>query len=137
MFVLMYVRREAVLSSQIEGTQASLSDVLEYEEQVVDSDKPRDVEEVINYISAMNHGLRRLSELPVSLRLVREIHLKLLEGVKGGERSPGEFRQLQNWVGAPGSTIQTASHVPPPVPEMKNALDNLEKFLHSKDKSLY
>ena len=129
MFVAMYVRHEAVLSSQIEGTQSSLDDVLEFE---VDArgEHPKDIEEVVNYVRAMNHGLRRLEELPLCLRLLREIHEELLKGVRGAERSPGEFRRSQNWIGPAGCDLNTATFVPPPVHEMKQALDNFEKFLH-------
>jgi Fic family protein len=92
LFVYMYVRKEAVLSSQIEGTQASLMDVLEFEEQTLEAGHPQDVEEVVNYVAAMNHGLGRLPELPLCLRLIREIHAELLKGVRGSERTPGECR---------------------------------------------
>ena len=130
LFVFMYVRREAVLSSQIEGTQASLIDVLEFEAQAAEPGHPEDVAEVVNYVAAMNHGLERLGKLPVSLRLIREIHAKLMQGVRGAERNPGEFRTSQNWVGPPSSTLANARYVPPPPHEMRQALDNLEKFLH-------
>lgn len=133
LFVAMYVRHEAVLSSQIEGTQSTLEDLLEYEaERRVAPSAPRDIEEVVNYVGAMNHGLARLPDLPLSLRLLREIHERLMRGVRGGERSPGEFRTSQNWVGPPGSTLQTAQFVPPPPHEMKAALHNLEQFLHDR-----
>ncbi|MFM2429393.1 MAG: hypothetical protein RLZZ511_606 [Cyanobacteriota bacterium] len=131
LFVFMYVRKEAVLSSQIEGTQASLIDVLEFESQALEPDNPQDVAEVVNYISAINHGLERLKELPVSLRLIREIHQALMKGVRGAERNPGEFRRSQNWIGAGGCFIAEASYVPPPPHEMLQLLDNLENFLHS------
>jgi len=131
LFVAMYVRHEAVLSSQIEGTQSTLEDVLEFEADTPGAERPKDVEEVVNYVRAMNHGLRRLGELPVCLRLIREIHGELLSGVRGSERTPGEFRRSQNWIGPAGSTLQTATFVPPPVHEMHQALDNLEKFLHT------
>ena len=130
LFVFMYVRREAVLSSQIEGTQASLIDVLEFEAEAAEPGRPDDVGEVVNYVAAMNHGLERLEKLPVSLRLIREIHAKLMHGVRGAERDPGEFRKSQNWVGPPGSTLANARYVPPPPHEMRQALDNFEKFLH-------
>ena len=130
LFVWMYVRKEAVLSSQIEGTQASLLDVLEFEASGLARGRPADVREVINYIAAMRLGLERLRELPLSLRLIRDIHARLLEDVWGGERTPGEFRRSQNWVGPPGSTIHTASYVPPPPHEMAAPLSNLETFLH-------
>lgn len=129
LFVGMYVRQEAVLSSQIEGTQSTLEDVLEYEATGA-SDQPKDVADVVNYVRAMNYGLERLADLPLSLRLIGEIHARLLEGVRGGDRTPGEFRRSQNWIGPPGSTLDRALFVPPPVHEMQQALDNLEKFLH-------
>jgi Fic family protein len=131
LFVFMYVRKEAVLSSQIEGTQASLIDVLEFESQALEPENPQEVAEVVNYISAINYGLERLKELPVSLRLIREIHQELMEGVRGAERNPGEFRRSQNWIGAGGCSLAEASYVPPPPHEMLQSLDNLEKFLHS------
>ena len=130
LFVFMYVRREAVLSSQIEGTQASLIDVLEFEAQATEPGHPEDVAEVVNYVAAMNYGFERLEKLPVSLRLIREIHAKLMQDVRGAERNPGEFRNSQNWVGPPGSTLTNARFVPPPPHEMRQALDNFEKFLH-------
>lgn len=126
-FILMYVRKEATLSSQIEGTQATFSDVLKAEAKI---ETGNDVDEIFNYIDAMNYGLIRMKELPLSLRLIQEIHSKLLKGVRGEHRSPGEFRASQNWVG--GSSIQNASYIPPPVFEMKNSLYELEKFLHEK-----
>ena len=130
LFVYMYVRKEAVLSSQIEGTQASLIDLVEFESKAAESGTQGDVEEVVNYVAAMNYGLNRLKELPLSLRLIREIHEKLLKGVRGTDTNPGEFRSSQNWVGAPGSRPDTARHVPPPPYEMQNSLDNLEKYFH-------
>jgi hypothetical protein len=130
LFVAIYVRHEAVLSSQIEGTQSTLEDVLAFEAQGTSNDTPKDVEEVINYVRAMNHGLRRLNELPLSLRLVREIHGELMHNVRGGEKTPGEFRTSQNWIGPAGSTLTNASFVPPPPHELMNALGALEKFLH-------
>jgi Fic family protein len=126
----MYVRHEAVLSSQIEGTQSTLEDVLEFEADAPGEERPKDVEEVVNYVRAMNYGLRRLDKLPVCLRLIREIHAELLAGVRGSERTPGEFRRNQNWIGPAGCTLETATFVPPPVHEMHQALGNLEKFLH-------
>jgi Fic family protein len=130
LFVLMYVRKEAVLSSQIEGTQASLVDVLQFEAAMEDG-KPRDMEEVINYVGAMNYGLRRLRDFPISLRLIREIHAALLSGVRGSDRNPGEFRTFQNWIGPSGCTLNDAEFVPPPPHQMMQALDNLERFLHA------
>jgi Fic family protein len=131
LFVAMYVRHEAVLSSQIEGTQSTLEDVLEYEMDAQGAaHRVKDAEEVVNYVGAMNYGLGRLETLPLSLRLLREIHERLMQGVRGGERSPGEFRITQNWIGPQGGTLRTATFIPPPPHEMAQALDNLEKFLH-------
>ncbi|MPZ93273.1 MAG: Fic family protein, partial [Actinobacteria bacterium] len=130
LFVFMYVRREATLSSQIEGMQASLMDLLEYEAEAAQPERPLDVEEIANYVAAMNLGLRRLEELPVSLRLVREIHGRLLRDVRGSERTPGDFRRSQNWIGPPGSTLANATFVPPPVEEMRGSLGQWERFLH-------
>ena len=130
LFVAMYVRHEAVLSSQIEGTQSTLEDVLAFEAQGTSNDTPKDVEEVVNYVRAMNHGLRRLDELPLSLRLLCEIHGELMHNVRGGEKTPGAFRTSQNWIGPAGSSLATASFVPPPPHELMNTLGDLEKFLH-------
>lgn len=130
LFVAMYVRQEAVLSSQIEGTQSTLEDVLQFEIDEKGQELPKDVEEVVNYVRAMNFGLARLKDLPLSLRLIREIHAELLKGVRGSQRTPGEFRRSQNWIGPENCTLTTATFVPPPVPEMHEALGNLEKFLH-------
>jgi Fic family protein len=131
LFVYMYVRKEAVLSSQIEGTQSSLQDVLAAEAKILSSSLPRDVEEVVNYVRAMNFGLERLKELPVSVRLIREIHGKLLEGVRGSHLTPGEIRTSQNWIGPPGSTLTDATFVPPPPHEVAQQLAQLEEFLHA------
>ena len=111
LFVAMYVRKEAVLSSQIEGTQASLTDVLNNS----NIEKRSAVEEVVNYVAAMSYGLQRLDNFPLSLRLLREIHSKLLKGVRGSDRSPGEFRSSQNWIGPTGCTLANAVFVPPTV----------------------
>ncbi len=129
LFVLMYVRKEAVLSSQIEGTQASLIDLLEYEAKAKEG-KARDVKEVSNYVMALNYGLDRVVELPLSLRLIEEIHGQLLSGVRGSERNPGQFRRSQNWIGEQGSLLQDAAFVPPPPFEMRQAIGELEKFIH-------
>jgi len=131
LFVYMYVRKEAVLSSQIEGTQSSLQDVLAAEAQILSSNRPRDVDEVVNYVRAMNHGLERLAELPVSMRLIREIHSLLLDGVRGSHLTPGEVRTSQNWIGPAGCTLVEATFVPPPPAEVPEALSNLERFLNS------
>jgi Fic family protein len=132
LFVAMYVRHEAVLSLQIEGTQSTLEDVLEFEADPRGGDRVKDVEEVVNYVHAMNYGLSRLKEFPLSLRLIREIHAELMRNVRGAERSPGEFRRSQNWIGPAGSTLNQATFVPPPPPEMQSALDDFEKFLHDR-----
>lgn len=130
LFVAMCVRKEAVLSSQIEGTRATLIDILDYE---TTGEVVKDVDEVVNYVRAMNNGLERLRSLPLSLRLIREMHEELLKGVRGEHRTPGEFRTTQNWVGPPGSTINNAMFVPPPPHEMMTALGELEKFIHEQD----
>ncbi len=133
LFVFMYVRKEAVLSSQIEGTQSSLQDLLAAEAQLFDRNLPRDVDEVINYVRAMNHGLTRLAELPISVRLIREIHAELMRGVRGGRLQPGELRTSQNWIGPPGCTLNTATFVPPPPHAVPEVMGELEKFLHQQD----
>lgn len=133
LFVYMYVRKEAVLSSQIEGTQSSLQDLLAAEAQVLGAGRPRDVDEVVNYVGAMRHGLARLAELPVSVRLIREIHAELLKGVRGSRLTPGELRRSQNWIGPSGCTLAEASFVPPPPGELGAALGDLESFLHRDD----
>jgi Fic family protein len=133
LFVLMYVRKEAVLSSQIEGIQSSLQDLLAAEAKVFAKESPRDVAEVVNYVRAMNHGLSRLAKLPVSIRLIREIHEKLLMGVRGSTLTPGELRRSQNWIGPAGCTLAEAVFVPPPPEEVPQALGVLEKFLHRDD----
>lgn len=134
LFVFMYVRKEAVLSSQIEGTQSSLQDLLAAEVELFDRvDVPRDVDEVINYVQAMNHGLARLADLPVSVRLIREIHERLMEGVRGGRLTPGELRRTQNWIGPAGSGLVDAVFVPPPPEVVPEALGQLETFLHAED----
>lgn len=132
--VFMFVRKEAVLSSQIEGTQSSLQDVLAAEADLFDAvEIPKDVDEVLNYVSAMNLGLSRLVELPVSVRLIREIHERLLHGVRGQHHAPGELRSSQNWIGPRGATIAEATFVPPPHHDVAGALGNLERFLHDRD----
>jgi Fic family protein len=131
--IVPYMRREAVLSSRIEGTQASLSDLFLFEAAPETSPERSDVLEVRNYVKAMSFGLKRIEELPLSLRLVRELHQKLVTGVRGTRFTPGEFRQSQNWIGPTGCTLNDARFVPPPVPEMKEALNQWEKFLHQKN----
>jgi len=133
LFVLMYVRKEAVLSSQIEGTQSSLNDLLRAEARILDPERPADVEEVSNYVAALNYGLERLTELPISVRLIREIHERLLRGVRGAHLQPGELRKSQNWIGPAGATLSEATFIPPPPHEVPNALSDLERFMHAKD----
>src|SRR2546425_7219328 len=130
LFVYMYVRKEAVLSSQIEGTQSSLQDLLAAEAHIFGEGRPRDVDEVVNYVSAMKHGLARLAELPVSVRLIREIHAELVKSVRGSHLTPGELRTSQNWIGPGGCTLREATFVPPPPHEVPQNLAELEKFLH-------
>jgi Fic family protein len=130
LFVAMYVRREAVASSQIEGTRSTLDDVLAFELDPRTHDVPDDVEEVVNYIRAMNYGLNWLATLPLSLRLIREIHAELMRGTRGTDKTPGEFRTSQNWIGPRNATLDRATFVPPPVSELMPALDNFERFLH-------
>lgn len=133
LFVFMYVRKEAVLSSQIEGTQSSLQDVLAAEARIFSRERPSDVREVLNYIEAMRYGLARLQELPVSVRLIREIHEHLLREVRGGRLAPGALRTSQNWIGPAGCTLNEASFVPPPPERVPELLSDLERFLHRPD----
>ena len=134
LFVGMYVRKEALLSSQIEGIDSTLDEVIRFEEGEEPSEGKRlhDTAEVVNYVRALNHGIRRLAELPLCLRLIREIHAELMRGVRGEGKAPGEFRVTQNWIGPQGASLANATFVPPPVPEMTSALDNFEKFLHER-----
>ena len=131
--IAMYVRKEALLSSQIEGTQASLDDIFEYESHVPIKNT-HDVEEVVNYIKALNHGLKRLKEFPMSVRLIKEIHHVLLSQTRGMDKTPGEFKRSQNWIGHAGSTLKNASFIPPPPAETIEEMSKLELYLHSKDK---
>ncbi len=131
LFIAMYVRKEAVLSSQIEGTQSSLHDVLAAEAKVFQPGRPRDVDEVFNYVRALHLGLRRLEDLPLSVRLLREIHAELLSGVRGHDKMPGELRTTQNWIGPKGALLADAVFVPPPPHEVSEALSNLERFIHA------
>jgi len=132
LLIFPFSRREAVLSSRIEGTRATLSDLYAYEAvQVAMFESSPDVSEVHNYVRAMEHGLERLHTLPLSLRLIREIHLQLMEGMRGEHGTPGEFRRSPNWIGPPGCDLNTAPYVPPPMDAMKAALDAFEKYLHA------
>lgn len=127
-----FIRSEAVISSRIEGTHASLIDLYAYEaRQLSFFESIDDVREVHNYVCAMQYGMERLQSLPLSLRFIRELHAKLMEKVRGGKLTPGEFRQTQNWIGPVGSTLTNAAYVPPPVEEMHQCLSDLEKFIHA------
>lgn len=129
LFVYMYVRKEAVLSSQIEGTQSSLQNLLAAEAKLHDPAAPADVSEVVNYVKAMNHGLARVKDHPVTVQLIRDLHSILMKGVRGGRLTPGEVRQVQNWIGPHGCSVHEAVFVPPPPPHVPKALDDLERFL--------
>lgn len=131
LFVFMYVRKEAVLSSQIEGTQASLNDVIKAEADIFEPGRRSDVMEVVNYTNAMNYGLERLKELPLSRRLIEEIHARLLQNVRGNKMNPGELRRSQNWIGPQGCSLVDATFVPPPHQVAEEAVSDLEKFLHN------
>lgn len=134
LFVAMYVKKEAVLSAQIEGTQASLIDVLNRQVDREHGEYSRDgIKEVINYVNAMYWGLSKLNDLPLSLRLMRNIHEVLLKNVRGANKSPGEFRRSQNWIGPMGCTLETATFVPPTVDDMLDAMSNLETFMYEEN----
>jgi Fic family protein len=130
LFIRPFVRREAVLSSRIEGTQATLGELLAAEAGAVVERSPADLREVGNYVVALEYGVERLKTLPLSLRLVRELHARLMERIRGPEMTPGEFRRSQNWIGPPGCTLSNAAYVPPPPDEMRDALRAWEAFLH-------
>lgn len=130
LFVSMYVQKEAILSSQIEGTQASLTDVLDINGT---REKREAVGDIVNYVKAMNYGLSRLSDFPLSLRLIKEIHAELLSNGRGSERNPGEFRKSQNWIGPAGCSLQNATFIPPSVPDMTDAIGALEIYMHQND----
>lgn len=134
LFLYMYVRKEAVLSSQIEGTQSTLSDLLRFETEAQAGQPIDDIREVSNYVDAMMYGLERLEALPLSLRLIREMHERLLQSGRGGTKSPGEFRRSQNWIG--GTRPGNALFVPPPTTELNACLDALEHFMHEKESRL-
>lgn len=125
-----FIRREAVLSSRIEGTQATLGELLAAEAGAAAERSPADLREVANYVTALEYGIKRLRELPLSLRLVKELHAALMEGVRGNTAQPGEFRRTQNWIGPQGCTVANATYVPPPPAEMREALGAWERFLH-------
>jgi Fic family protein len=128
-----FIRREAVLSSKIEGTQATLGELLAAEAGAVVDRSPEDLREVGNYVAALEHGISLLKELPLCVRLVRELHEKLMEGARGQHAAPGVFRTIQNWIGKPGSTLATATYIPPPPGEVAPCLAAWEKFLHDSE----
>lgn len=130
LFISMYVRKEALMSSQIEGTQATLEDVLD---PFLDANKNRNVTDVINYIKATEFAINRLKELPLCNRLIRETHAILMEGVRGQEKNPGEFRRSQNWIGGQGSTLKNARYIPPSPENMLEAMSDLEKYMNAED----
>ena len=130
LFVSMYVRKEALMSSQIEGTQATLEDVLD---PMIEANTNRNVADVVNYIKATEYAISRLNTLPLCNRLIKETHAVLMEGVRGQERSPGEFRRSQNWIGGQGSTLRTARYIPPCPEDMDQAISDLEKYINSDD----
>ena len=130
LFVSMYVRKEALLSSQIEGTQATLEDILD---PAIEENTNRNIADVINYIKAMTYASERMQELPLCNRLLRETHAVLMENVRGGEKDPGEFRRSQNWIGPQGSTLKTAVYVPPNPEDMQSAMSEWESFINSED----
>lgn len=130
LFISMYVRKEALLSSQIEGTQCTLEDVLDPN---AENNTNLDVSDVVNYIKATNYALKRLETFPLCNRLIKETHAVLMEGVRGQEKSPGEFRYSQNWIGGQGSTIRNARYIPPNPEDMQQTMSDLEKYMNSED----
>ena len=125
-----FIAREAVLSSRIEGTEATLSEVLADAAGIDTHHNPDDLQEVQNYILALDYGMTRLNDFPLSLRVIREIHEKLMQGVRGSHATPGEFRKTQNWIGSPGCTLNSAKYIPPTPHELMDSLSSFEKFLH-------
>ena len=130
LFVSMYVRKEALMSSQIEGTQATLEDVLD---PLLEANTNRNVADVVNYIKATDYAVKRLETLPLCNRLLRETHAVLMEGVRGQEKYPGEFRRSQNWIGGQGSSLKTARYIPPSPEDMEIAMSDLEKYINAED----
>jgi Fic family protein len=134
LFLYMYVRKEAVLSSQIEGTQSTLSDLLRFETEAQAGQPIDDIREVSNYVDAMMYGLKRLEDLPLSLRMIREMHERLMQSGRGAAKNPGEFRRSQNWIG--GTRPGNALFVPPPLRELTIGLDDFERFMHEEASGL-
>ena len=130
LFVSMYVRKEALMTSQIEGTQCTLDDILDPD---LDANTNLDVSDVVNYISAANYAIQRLHTLPLCNQLLRETHERLMEGVRGQEKNPGEFRRSQNWIGPSGSTLKNARYIPPNVDDMTAAMSDLEKYINESE----
>lgn len=133
LFISMYVRKEALLSSQIEGTQATLEDIFDPD---IENNHNLDVADVVNYIKATEYAIARLNELPLCARLIRETHSVLLDGVRGQEKEPGSFRSTQNWIGGQGSTLRTAMYIPPNVEDMKESVSDLERYMNMDADSL-
>lgn len=135
LFVAMYIKKEALLSSQIEGTQASLQGVLEFEAHIRPRDDINEIQEVLNYIKALHHGIEKLGFSPLSLDLMNEIHRFLIQGTRGSHKLPGRLRHVQNWIGVPGGTIQDAVFVPPPPDQVPELMKDLERFIQSHDRT--
>lgn len=131
LLINLFIRREAVMSSRIENTQSGLDDLFLFEAAETEPLPVSDVKEVLNYVKAMEYGIKRLEDLPISSRLICEIHGILMQGVRGGGVTPGFMRTSQNWIGSPGCTLMNATYVPPPVPEMRQCFSDLERYLHS------
>ena len=130
LFISMYVHKEALMSSQIEGTQTTLEDVLD---PTVDANVNRDVADVVNYVKATEYAIQALKTLPLCNRLVKDTHRVLMQGVRGENKAPGEFRKSQNWIGGQGSTLKNARYIPPNVLDMKKAMEDLEEYIHTDD----
>ena len=130
LFISMYVRKEALVSSQIEGTQCTLEDVLDPR---IDENANADVSDVVNYVRAVNYAIERMNELPLCSRLIRETHAVLMNSVRGGDKTPGEFRASQNWIGGAGSTLKNARYIPPNPQDMAECMSDLEKFMNDDD----
>jgi len=133
LFIAMYVKKEALLSSQIEGTQASLEGILRFEANLEPSEDINEIKEVLNYIKAMNYGISRLQDMPMSNRFIKEIHKILIKGTRGAHKTPGEFRKTQNWLGPQGANLSEATFVPPPPDTVMDLMSNLEEFMRKKD----